>query len=205
MEKNILFYLITGITFGLAAGFAPGPLFTLVISETLQLGRKAGYAVAISPLITDIPIILFITFLVHSVSDMPVLISLIAFGGATYLFYLGYKSIRIKTKNSTTDEKNSSSLIKGVVTNFLNPHPYLFWLVVGSPILVGSLTKGIASPIAFLLGLYSMLIGSKLFIAWLTAKTGKFLADEWYIYVNRGLGVVLIFFGIMFILKAFTV
>lgn len=49
-------FLISGIVFGLAAGVAPGPLLALVFSETLKYGKKEGVTVAISPLITDLPI-----------------------------------------------------------------------------------------------------------------------------------------------------
>jgi len=41
-----------------SAGFAPGPLLTLVISETLQHDIKSGVKVALAPIITDLPIII---------------------------------------------------------------------------------------------------------------------------------------------------
>jgi threonine/homoserine/homoserine lactone efflux protein len=51
-------FLSAGTLLGLAAGFAPGPLLVLVISETLRHNIKAGIKVSIAPLITDVPIIL---------------------------------------------------------------------------------------------------------------------------------------------------
>ena len=42
---------------GLGEGIKPGPLNTLVITETLQHDWKAGTKVSLSPLITDAPII----------------------------------------------------------------------------------------------------------------------------------------------------
>ena len=39
--------LLFGIVFGLAAGLSPGPLITLVVSETLKNGKKEGIKVAI--------------------------------------------------------------------------------------------------------------------------------------------------------------
>ena len=51
--------LAMGTFLGLAAGFAPGPLLTLVISETLQHDIKSGVKVALAPIITDLPIIFF--------------------------------------------------------------------------------------------------------------------------------------------------
>lgn len=50
--------LIAGMTLGLYAGFSPGPLLILVISQTLKHGYKEGVKVAFAPIITDVPIIL---------------------------------------------------------------------------------------------------------------------------------------------------
>ena len=45
------------LVLGLAAGFAPGPLLVLVISETLQHSTRAGIKVAFAPVITDLAIV----------------------------------------------------------------------------------------------------------------------------------------------------
>ena len=47
-----------GLVYGLSAGFSPGPLMALVISQTLKHGIREGAKVAVAPLITDLPIIL---------------------------------------------------------------------------------------------------------------------------------------------------
>jgi len=49
--------LLAGIVMGLTAGFSPGPLSTLVITQTLRHGLKEGVKVAVAPLMTDLPII----------------------------------------------------------------------------------------------------------------------------------------------------
>ena len=51
-------FLFIGLLLGLSSGISPGPLLTLVIAETLRYGLGAGIRVAITPFITDLPIIL---------------------------------------------------------------------------------------------------------------------------------------------------
>ena len=58
-------FLLSGVIFGLTLGVSPGPLLTLVISETLKHNRKEGIKVAIALTITDLPIVL-ITLLILS-------------------------------------------------------------------------------------------------------------------------------------------
>ena len=54
----ILPFLFAGLVLGLSGGLVPGPLLTLVASETLRHGAAAGIRVALAPLLTDAPIIL---------------------------------------------------------------------------------------------------------------------------------------------------
>src|SRR5215210_2883396 len=54
-----LSFLLLGGGIGLAAGISPGPVLTLVLSETLRHGWLRGAAVAAGPLLADGPIIVF--------------------------------------------------------------------------------------------------------------------------------------------------
>jgi threonine/homoserine/homoserine lactone efflux protein len=49
----MLSFLTTGTILGLSAGFAPGPLLALVVSETLQHDMKAGVKVALAPILQN--------------------------------------------------------------------------------------------------------------------------------------------------------
>ena len=61
--------LLAGLSLGLGAGLAPGPLLALVVTSTLERGFGAGVRVAIAPLLTDAPIIGLTVAVVSSVSD----------------------------------------------------------------------------------------------------------------------------------------
>ena len=66
-------FVLAGLAFGSAGGFTPGPTITLVISQTLRHGVREGFKIAISPLITDAPIILLAIFVLRSIDVEPVL------------------------------------------------------------------------------------------------------------------------------------
>ncbi len=53
-------YLLAGLVLGLSAGFAPRSMLALVLSETLQRGSRAGLQVALSPILTDTSIIVWL-------------------------------------------------------------------------------------------------------------------------------------------------
>ena len=189
-------FLSTGTILGLSAGFAPGPLLALVISETLQHDMKAGFKVALAPILTDLPIIMLTLFLLAKVSSFHTVLGVISVMGALFVLYMGYESIRTKGVNIDPTDFSPTSLKKGVIVNALNPHPYLFWLTVGAPITMKAKDQGIYEALAFVGSFYVMLVGAKIALALLVGKSRSFLTDNMYIYTMRCLGLVLIGFAL---------
>jgi threonine/homoserine/homoserine lactone efflux protein len=85
--------LIPGIILGLYAGFSPGPLLVLVISQTIKHGYLEGIKVAMVPVITDLPIVLISVGFLSLISGFNLLIGSISIIGGLYVAYLAYGSI----------------------------------------------------------------------------------------------------------------
>lgn len=191
-------YLFSGAVFGLSAGLSPGPLLTLVVSETLKYNAAEGIKVAVSPLLTDLPIILFIILVLSRVSDILPLLGTISLCGGLFIAYLGYESIRFTGAEVELHSVPPQSLRKGVAANFLNPSPYLFWLSIGAPLLLKAKENDPAGGILFLVIFYLLLVGSKMLIALVVGKSRSFLKSGYYVLTVRGLGIVLFGFAVFF-------
>jgi threonine/homoserine/homoserine lactone efflux protein len=184
-------FLTMGIVLGLSAGFSPGPLLALLISATLQHGTKAGVKVALAPLIGDLPLIVLTYYILSKLSNFHNILGIISMTGGVLIFIMGYKDIRSKRDLSTIRTNPSQSLAKGILVNVLNPYPYLFWFGVGAPTLVRAMAINIAAPLLFILGFYTMLVGSKVLLSLLVGKSTTFLRSNAYIYIVRFLGLAL--------------
>jgi len=194
--------LLFGMVFGLAAGLSPGPLITLVVSETLKNGKKEGIEVAISPLISEPPIILFVLVILSSVAGNRVLMGMISLLGACFLTYLGLSNLRANVKESQEHPKKGSSLLRGITTNLLNPNTYMFWLTIGGPRILGSAQVHFSSALIFILGFYMMLVGSNTTVAVVADKSKTLIQSKYYVYIIRALGIVLIVFALIFVRDA---
>jgi threonine/homoserine/homoserine lactone efflux protein len=190
-------YLLIGTLLGLSAGFAPGPLLTLVISESLQHDMKAGIKVAFSPMISDLPIILLTVLILGKLSNFHSVLGIISLIGGLVLLYMGYQGLRVKNLEFKLGEKNPKSLTKGTIVNLLNPHPYLFWLSVGAPTITKTMKQGIIPTASFILSFYLFLVGSKVMLAIMVGKSRSFLIGKWYLYSMRFLAVLLCFFALV--------
>ena len=196
---DVIEYLVLGAFLGLAAGISPGPLLAITISETLQHGKWEGIKVAISPLITDLPIILSVLFILSHLTSYDSIIGIIAFFGASYLIYSGVESLKIRKDSIELKLEKKDALKKGVIVNFGNPHPYIFWLSIGGPIIFKSLSTDILATILFIFGFYSLLVGSKVIITLIVERSKSFINSKYYFSIIRILGIAQIVFGLTFI------
>jgi len=196
--------LAAGLIFGLSAGLAPGPLLTLVIAQTLQHNMKEGIKVALSPLVTDLPIIALSLFIVARLSNFTLILGLISLIGGLYVMYLALESIRFSPAQQTMDTIQPQSLKKGALINTLNPHPYLFWTTVGAPLIVKHHNEHAYAPAAvFILSFYVLLVGSKALLAVIAGRFQLFLSGKVYSYIMRFLGCMLALFALVLFRDAF--
>ena len=189
-------FLSTGMLLGLAAGFAPGPLLVLVISETLRHNIKEGIKVSLAPIITDVPIILFSLLVLKQLSNFKIVLGIISILGGFFVLYLGYESLRTKGVELNLEEQSSNALKKGVITNVLNPHPYVFYMTVGAPIVFKALDQNAINAGAFLGSFLILLVASKVVLAVIAGKSRTFLKGKAYINIMRILGILLVLFSI---------
>lgn len=185
-------FLFIGTILGLSAGFSPGPLLALVISETLRHNVRAGIKVALAPMVTDLPIILISLFILQKLINFHPLLGIISLGGGVFLLFLGYQSLKIPGVDLDIPQTSPKSLTKGIFTNFLSPHPYLFWLMIGAPTMTNAMNHTPLTGVIFIGSFYVCLVGAKITVAILTGKSRSFLTGRSYRVMIRCLGLFLL-------------
>lgn len=190
-----------GAILGLAAGISPGPLLALVITETIKKNKIAGIKIALAPLITDLPIITAAFLVLSYATRLYFIMSVISFAGAVFLSYLGFECFKSGELPTSGNRTRSGSLFKGVAANILNPHPYLFWITVGTPLAMKAIEISVFTAILFFGSFYVMLIGSKIVVALIVDKSKEFLSTRVYKCMLRILGIILFIFALIFIIE----
>lgn len=184
------------IVYGLAAGLGPGPLLTLVITQTLRHGAREGMKTAMAPLISDGPIIALLLVFIGQLARVKPVVGAVAFGGALYLLWLAYEGWTAKPPDATPSTAPPRSFIKGALVNLLNPNPYLFWLTVGVPMLVKAWTRSShTAAVVFVLVFFVCLVGSKMLLANVVARSREHVAGRWHTVAMRTLALLLVLFA----------
>lgn len=196
----MLAFLVQGIVLGFTAGISPGPMLGLVINQTLKHGWRAGSVTALAPLLSDTPIIILMVFVLgHLPQFMLHVLSLL---GGAFVMYLGIETMRgVKSQAAIDKEiRPGRVLLPAVATNFMNPHPYLFWATVGGTLLLQSFaTAGIAASIAFVGSMYTLLVGTKLGIVFLVSRSQGWLKGRSYHAMLIGSGLLLSGLGLLLV------
>ena len=193
----MLEYLATGVVLGLAAGFAPGPLLALILAQSIRYGTREGLKVAAAPLITDVPIVILATALVVMAAEAAGgLLGAISLAGAAFVTYLGIESIRATGVQAGRPDEAPRSWARGALVNALSPHPYIFWITVGAPVLIRAWGEGPLAAVAFLVGFYACLVGSKMLLAVIAGRSGGRLRGRGYRAVMVVLGALLLVFAV---------
>lgn len=192
-------YLISGVVFGFTAGISPGPLLALVIGETLKHNKAGGIKVAVAPLLTDLPIVVVSLFVLSRLSDYSAVLGIISFAGALFIAYLGYETITAKGRDLNAGAERPLSLSRGIATNALSPHPYLFWLTVGAPITIKAYSSGITAAVFFIAAFYIFLVGSKILIALIIDRSRIIFNNKAFEWTMRFLGAALFVFALIFV------
>ena len=197
----MLEYLLMGLLLGLSAGLAPGPMLSLIISETLRHGLGAGIRVSLAPLFSDIPIILLAVLVLSQLGEFEFILGTLALLGGALIFYMGMENLKTRPADLQTGPTGEArSLTRGILTNLLNPNPYWFWFGVGVPTMSEASKVNISGAIAFVACFYLLLIGSKMLLAVIAARSKALLTGQWYRYTMQFLGLSLCVLAILLVM-----
>jgi threonine/homoserine/homoserine lactone efflux protein len=158
----VLPFLLQAAGFGLSAGTSFGPLHTLLMNVTLAQGWRVGLMLTLTPLLTDIPIIILMLFVLRALPPAAVPLLNIAGGIAVFVIaYMTFRSLRNPIPPTAVIPKavTRDTLLKGIAVNLLNPGPYIYWGTITGPLFLDAMNRSLADGVAFMATFYGVFLG----------------------------------------------
>jgi len=152
-------YFIFGLTYSFACVVQPGPFQAYLFSQSITNGWKKTLPLVFAPLISDLPVIFLVLFVLTTVP--PIALMLLQCLGGVFLLYLGYKAYKSFQSLNTNDKQETQSygnIFSAVLVNLINPNPYLGWSLVMGPMLIKGWTASPANGIILISVFYSSMI-----------------------------------------------
>ena len=199
---EIIEFAIIVIVISASGVMAPGPLFAANISYGLREGAKSGIKMAIGHTIVEFPLVILLGIGVFSLEIFPEFRMIISIVGAITLFV--FALVQIKTvlqnnKNITSIPKHSP-LVTGIVLSALNPFFIIWWLTIGFKLISDAMLVWAFSGIVIVFFLHIWMdfvwLGG---ISFLASKSSKILSNRNYKFIMIGLSLLLVYFGITFL------
>ncbi len=147
--------------FAFAAAIQPGPLQAYLLSSVAQRGWRRTLPAALSPLVSDGPIILIVLLVLTRLPEAAA--RGLRLAGGLLLLYFAWTSYRQWRRGPVLETNGAQAaprtLIEAAGVNVLNPNPWLGWSLVMGPALLAAWQQGPAVGIGFLVVFYGILIG----------------------------------------------
>ena len=215
--------LTIAFVIGLTGALSPGPTLIATIRSSLRCGWIAGPAIITGHIVVEFALfILIITGIAAVAGDYSWLIAgaggivLVMFGlmtiaesrTATLSAALTDKDKPDAGSSSATDGSGQAGLypvfLAGIVTSVSNPYFWIWWVSIGSAMVIDGLKSGLLLGCEFMIGHWCADISWYSVVA-VTVHRGKnILSDRSYRVAIALCGIFLVLFGIWFFIAAFT-
>lgn len=183
---------------------SPGPLFSANIIYGLKEGKTAGLKIALGHTIVEFPLIILLGAGIFTTNIFPEYRIIIAIVGALGIFAFAGLQIRsLFQKNIQKNLKPSRGpILAGIFLSALNPFFIVWWLTIGLVLISESIQIfGIFGIIVLFLFHIWMDYAWLFTIAAFSSRAKNYLSKRNFKIIIIGLSVVLVYFGIEFLLK----
>lgn len=199
-------FILTVVLIHSVALVSPGPDFVIACRNTMLYNRKTGIFTAVGfGLGIGVHISYAVFGLTWLISNNEVVFSLIQYAGASYLVFIGVKSLRsqnIAISNDSTKAKRKISKWKavriGFLTNVLNPKATLFFLSLFSTVLNPSVSSETLTLISIIL-VISTIIWFSLVAIFVSRRQFMIIVNRYEKRVNQFFGILLIGIGVVIV------
>jgi threonine/homoserine/homoserine lactone efflux protein len=206
--------LLVAFAIGLTGALTPGPTLVATIRASVEYGWYAGPVITAGHCLVEFVIfILILLGLITVAGQYSVFIS--AFGGVALVIFgimtiLGSRTMSLSgvlkegasgagTRGGPTGDKGIRQVfLSGVLTSLANPFFWVWWLSIGSAMVVAGLEGGLILGAAFLVGHWVADIAWFTMVSVTIHQGRTLLSDTWYRAINTLCGVFMALFGIWF-------
>lgn len=203
-------FIATVIVVTASGALAPGPLFFGLLTHSSEEGARAGFSAAVGHTLVEFPLVLALAMGLLAATSQPIVKEVIGAVGGAGLIGFGlqqlYETLKRNSRLAETPKPHklpTSSLVLGLALTGLNPYFILWWLTIGSVLIIQALA--FAAIIGVLLMYASHVWMDYAFltaIAHLGKKGRAIVGSRWYKVVLVAFGLILIYYGASFVLDA---
>jgi len=201
---DLLSFVITVILLTASGALAPGPLFFQTITQGTKTGARSGLIFSIAHTIVEFSIIMLLTFGLLAIrNETAIRNDIVLLGGIVLIAFGVYQiigSLRTTRQNHPETVSSSRLFLMGVIFSALNPYFLVWWLTVGSTLILLALELAALAGVIFMFLCHVWMDYLWLISVSYFAKKGiRIVGSKWYRVLIGSFGVILLYYGVTFI------
>jgi len=197
---EILQMVFLGFVIGLTGALAPGPTLVVTINASINGDWKTGLKVSLGHVIVELFLVILILLGLATVA-LPYTSAIAGIGGIALIAFglLTISGSRKATMRTTSPQPVANPYMAGLVTSAANPYFWIWWLSIGSAMVIAGLQGGLVLVGALMIGHWSA------DTVWLTlvstgvSKGRMIVSDSTYQKIMILCGIFLILFGVYYL------
>ena len=200
MLTEIVSTFALGLVIGFTGALAPGPTLVATINASLGGDWKAGLRVSLGHIVIETAIFFLIILGLATVAQ-PYTTAIAVVGGTALIIFGALTITGSRTASLGTGPAQAAAdpYLAGFLTSAANPYFWIWWLSVGSALLINALAGGLLFAVVFMIGHWGADIIWYTFVSTGVAKGRTVLSDNAYHRVMAACGVFLVLFGIYYL------
>jgi threonine/homoserine/homoserine lactone efflux protein len=136
-------FIASVVLISMSGVLLPGPLFAVTIEKATKW-KTAGALIALGHGVIEFPLMFLIFFVLSQFTIPDSVQAAIGLIGGTLMMYMGVQAFRNRNKEETTQKSSSrDSLLAGIWTTAVNAGFILWWLTVGTALILNAQLFGL--------------------------------------------------------------
>lgn len=187
--------ILLGSLLGVFSGIVPGPFSALIAATALERGLWVGVRVAVVPLVTEVAVLALTALLLDRLPEQ--VLGYMGMAGGVLVVWLAWRTYRRAGDMPEAEPMRASGgrILQSALVALLSPAPWVFWLLVGSPLFLASWRQGWGEGLAFLGSFLVWLVGIYVGIAAAAAYGHRRLGETGYRRLRMGTAAALLVAG----------
>ena len=197
---DIFQMLILGFVIGLTGALAPGPTLVATINASITGNWATGLKISLGHLIVELCLVILILSGLAAVA-LPHAPVIAAVGGIALILF-GWLTIagsRTATMSTSAVQPVSNPYAAGLITSAANPYFWIWWLSIGSAMVIAGLEGGLIFVGIFMVGHWSADTAWFTLVSFTVSKGRTLFSDSAYRKIMVLCGIFLIIFGIFYL------
>lgn len=195
-------FLIQAILISLSGVMAPGPLTVVVVGKGAR-SPWAGALIALGHGIVEFPLMALIVVGLAPILRHQTVSAAIGLAGGAVLLWMGWGLLRsLRGPAPEAEEREASPLVAGVLMSAGNPYFVVWWATVGATLVLGAWEFGLWPLVLFGVIHWSLDLIWYFVLSSASYRGVRLLGPRFLSGVSLAAGLLLLFFGVRFVLDA---